>query len=246
MSDNSNAQSNVAAAFAQGPVVATKRPEIPDGKRREKRLDLLRLQGFWPLNLAFVFLALRSPLAEEHPALMAIRFTGLGLMVLGLLMRIWSLGYLRKRAELATAGPYGRTRNPLYVGTWLIGCGLALNAAFPFNLGLIVLYNVMFFFIYRAQIAIEEEMLRDIFGPIYDEYLRNVPKFFPQLKAWTVGDVSRFSLSRAFKNRAWELVLGLAIMLALQVASWGILWPMIRGATIAEAWAGFLAGGWLK
>lgn len=246
MADTTSQQPDVAAAFAQGPVVATKRPEIPDGKRREKRLDRLRLQGVMPLYFACIFLALRPPLAEEHPALMAIRFTGLGLMVLGLLMRIWSFGYLKKRDELATAGPYGRTRNPLYVGTWLIGCGLALNAAFPFNLGLLLLYNVTFFFIYRAQIAIEEEMLRSIFGPIYDEYLRRVPKFFPQLKAWTVGDVSRFSLGRAIKNRAWELVLGVVILLALQVASWGIMWPMIRGATFGDAWTMFINGGWWK
>lgn len=177
---------------------------------------------------------------------MALRFAGLGLALLGLAMRVWSLGYLRKRAELATAGPYGRTRNPLYVGTWLIGCGLALNAAWPFNLVLLAVYNLMFFFIYRAQIAIEEEMLRDVFGSVYDEYLHNVPRFFPQWRPWTVGDVSRFSLTRAFKNRAWEPALGLLALLALQVLSWGLLWPLIAGVPLRDAWIAFLAGSWLN
>lgn len=230
--------------FAQGPLKATRPAEIRDGKRREKLLDRVRLQGFWPLYAAFIFLSLRPPMAEEHPALVSLRVAGLALALLGLGMRVWSLGYLLKKAELATAGPYGRTRNPLYAGTWLIGCGLALNTAFPFNLGLLVGFNVMFALVYRAQIGIEEEMLASIYGEPYAEYCRNVPRFFPALAAWRTGDVSRFNLARAFRNRAWEPLLGLLALLLLQVASWALLWPMLRGATLAQAWQQALAGGW--
>ncbi len=239
------APSNVEAAFAQGPVKATRKPHIPDGKRREKRLERLRLQGFYPVYAAACFLALTPPLAEPHPAWISLHFAGLALMLLGLLVRIWSFGYLLKREELATAGPYGHTRNPLYVGTWLIGCGLMLNAAAPYNLALLALYNVLFYFIYRAQIGIEEEMLRDIFKTAFDEYCRNVPRFFPRIGAWKVGDVSTFSLGRALRNKTLQPVAGLLILLALQVGSWGLLWPMLRGASFEAAWRAFVAGGWI-
>jgi protein-S-isoprenylcysteine O-methyltransferase Ste14 len=228
-----------------GPLRAQKQPEIRDGKRREKLLDRVRLRGFWPLYAAFIFLAMTPPGREPHPALESLHYVGLGVAILGVLMRIWSMGYLLKKEELATAGPYGRTRNPLYVGTWLIGCGFALNAAWPWNVGLFAAFNVMFYFIYRAQIALEEEMLHSIYGAAYDEYRAHVPRFFPALKAWRKGDVSTFSLSRAFRNRAWEPVLGFVVLLALQVASWGIVWPLIRGARLSDAWRSFLDGRWL-
>jgi protein-S-isoprenylcysteine O-methyltransferase Ste14 len=232
-------------AFEQGPVRATKKAKVRDGKRREKLLDRLRLQGFWPLYAAFCACAFVPPLAEPARPLVALRIAGLALMAFGLFWRVWSLGYLRKKAELCTSGPYGRTRNPLYVGTWLIGCGLALNAAWPANVILLALYNVMFALVYRAQIGIEEEMLVSIFGDVYREYLRRVPRFFPQFRPWTTGDVQTFSFLRALQNRAWEPVLGLCLLLSLQVASWGLLWPWLRGASPEAALRAFAAGGWI-
>ena len=233
-------------AFSNGPLKATRRPEIPDGKRREKRLDRLRLQGFWPVYALFVLLAVRPPLAEVHVAHVSLRFAGLGLAVLGIIVRVWSMGYLLKKEELATAGPYGRTRNPFYVGTWLIGSGMALTAAWPYGLGLLLVFNGLFYAIYRAQIAIEEEMLGSIYGAPYDEYRDNVPRFFPSIAAWTTGNVSRFSLARAMRNRAWEPLLGIALLLLLQAASWGLLWPLIAGESLGVAWSSFIADGWIR
>ena len=48
---------------------------------------------------------------------------GTPLSVLGLLVRGWAAGSIDKDQELTTSGPYAYLRNPLYLGTFLIGTG---------------------------------------------------------------------------------------------------------------------------
>ena len=50
-------------------------------------------------------------------------FIGFFFMMIGMFFRAWSSGYIDKDKELATEGPYSLTRNPLYFGNLLIGCG---------------------------------------------------------------------------------------------------------------------------
>src|SRR5262249_48563111 len=51
---------------------------------------------------------------------------GAAIAVVGLAIRAWASGHLRKMAELTTSGPYAHTRNPLYFGTFLIVVGASL------------------------------------------------------------------------------------------------------------------------
>ena len=53
---------------------------------------------------------------------------GATLVVIGEIIRVWACGHLARNVELARHGPYGYVRNPLYLGSLLIGSGLALLA----------------------------------------------------------------------------------------------------------------------
>ena len=103
--------------------------------------------------------------------------SGLSLIVPGLLIRALASGHVRKNEALATSGPYAYTRNPLYLGSLLIGIGFAV-AARSWWVGVALV--VMFFAIYLPVIRDEEDFLRQKF-PEFEEYARRVPRMFPRI-----------------------------------------------------------------
>ena len=52
--------------------------------------------------------------------------TGIGYIIAGILIRLWSNGYAIKNDKLTTSGPYAFVRNPLYLGTFLIAIGFVI------------------------------------------------------------------------------------------------------------------------
>jgi len=146
----------------------------------------------------------------------------LSLLVLlpGLLVRALASGHVRKNEALAMSGPYAYTRNPLYLGSLLIGIGFAVAAR---NWWVGVLLAAMFFAIYIPVIRDEEAYLRQKF-PEFDDYARQVPRMFPRFTAprcapgGTSGDASGFSFALYLQHREYNALLGaLAVLAALIV-----------------------------
>src|SRR6202166_1583564 len=106
------------------------------------------------------------------------RSIAVGAMVIvpGLLIRARASGHVRKNEVLATSGPYAYTRNPLYLGSLLIGLGFCV-AAGSWWVGVALVG--MFFAIYMPVIRDEEAFLRRTF-PEFEEYARQVPRMLPQ------------------------------------------------------------------
>jgi protein-S-isoprenylcysteine O-methyltransferase Ste14 len=138
---------------------------------------------------------------------------GLVAIILGLLLRALASGHVRKNESLATSGPYAYTRNPLYLGSLLIGMGFAV-ASHSWWVGAALV--AMFVFIYIPVIRDEEEFLRQRF-PEFEEYKRRVPRILPRVTAYPdVGDepVAGFSLQLYLKHREYNALLGAAAMVA--------------------------------
>jgi protein-S-isoprenylcysteine O-methyltransferase Ste14 len=140
-----------------------------------------------------------------------------GLVALvGLLIRGAAAGYLEKNRELATAGPYRYTRNPLYLGSFVMGAGLAVaGGSWPLAAAFLVLYAL----VYGAVIRREEAMLRSQFGEAFERYAASVPLFFPAFlkrrDGRPAGDGFRWERYR--KNREYEAALGYALVMLFLV-----------------------------
>jgi protein-S-isoprenylcysteine O-methyltransferase Ste14 len=137
------------------------------------------------------------------------------LIVPGLAIRALASGHVRKNEALATSGPYAYTRNPLYLGSLLIGIGFAL-AARSWCVG--VLLVVMFLAIYLPVIRDEETFLRQKFHE-FDEYARLVPRMFPRFtpNRGAENAASGFSLALYLQHREYHALLGAAAVLAVLI-----------------------------
>jgi protein-S-isoprenylcysteine O-methyltransferase Ste14 len=141
------------------------------------------------------------------------RFIALGaiLIVPGLLIRALASGHVRKNEALATSGPYAYTRNPLYLGSLLMGVGFAV-AARSWWVGVVLV--VMFFAIYLPVIRDEEAFLRQKF-PEFEEYARQVPRMIPRIAPHLRGETSGgFSFELYLKHREYNALLGALAMVA--------------------------------
>ncbi len=125
------------------------------------------------IPISFFVLAVFFFLARPTPGPL---LAGLPLVLLGVGLRVWASGDIRKNDELATKGPYSLTRNPLYLGSFLMGLGFCLMAA---RLWLVLVFLVIFYWVFRATIRKEEEILQKRFGADFDRYKQSVPRFFP-------------------------------------------------------------------
>lgn len=100
---------------------------------------------------------------------------GLPVSTLGLLVRGWAAGHLAKNQRLATGGPYGFVRNPLYVGTLVAAAGIAVASRSAL---LAAVFAGVFLLVYLPVIELEEQHLRTLF-PEYARYAARVPMLRP-------------------------------------------------------------------
>lgn len=138
---------------------------------------------------------------------------GFFLSLLGNLLRLWASGYIRKEKELARSGPYSLTRNPLYLGNFIIGAGFCIASWQFISLPVFFLY---FLFFYIPLIKNEEKRMKEIFKEDYIEYKKRVPVFLPKFNR--IERTKKFSFRNILENKEWRAILStLLFYLALLI-----------------------------
>lgn len=175
-----------------------------------------RVRAGYPV--AVIFLVLAAP---------TIRWMAVGAVIaaFGLITRAAASGYLRKDQQLATGGPYSRTRNPLYLGSALLAAGFVVAGHSLWAGALVAVYFAVF---YYAAIRTEEAHLRERFGFEFEEYAARVSKFFPTFHQTTSGPSHpkgernpEFSWAQYRRNREYQALIGtLAGLAVLGLRMW--------------------------
>jgi protein-S-isoprenylcysteine O-methyltransferase Ste14 len=156
------------------------------------------------VTTGFVFGAIVLWLAEPTRQSLTV---GMTIASVGEGIRIWAAGHLRKSREVTSSGPYRWCAHPLYVGSSVMGAGLAIASGRLLVASLIAGYLVVALTIAART---EEAFLRRTFGEWYDRYRRGDEE----------GEIPRrsdrrFSLTQARANREHRALIGLLLAMLL-------------------------------
>lgn len=165
----------------------------------------------WRVPLGFLIAPIFILLSKPQPWTLAV---GGGIALVGLALRAWASGHLRKNDALATTGPYAYTRNPLYLGSFLIGVGFTIAAG---RWELAALFAVLFLGIYVPVMRVESVTLEQIFGHKYRRYAQAVPLFLPRSTRYGVTR-GEFDVTLYKRYREYQAALGFAAAFAILVA----------------------------
>jgi protein-S-isoprenylcysteine O-methyltransferase Ste14 len=152
----------------------------------------------WRVPLGFVSAAIVFLLARPT---WSIWRNGLLVALVGEAVRVWAAGHLEKSREVTASGPYRFVGHPLYVGSSILGAGVAIASGSWIVAALVTIYCSA---TVTAAVRTEEAFLRSAFAQDYASY-----------QAGAAHVERRFALERAMRNREYRAVIGLAVGFAL-------------------------------
>jgi len=135
----------------------------------------------------------------------------------GIAIRALASGQVQKDRKLTMTGPYAYVRNPLYLGSIVIGIGFAIAARDIWIAAVLVVYYAV---VYVPVIRGEEDFLSGRFAD-YADYRRRVPSLLPR-SLWFTEVTAGFSRELYFRHREYNSLLGAAAIVAVLIAK--ILW----------------------
>ena len=127
------------------------------------------------IGILFVFLV--SAVGRPEHLLLAF---GTLFVLLGIGVRLWASGHIKKNKDLATDGPYAYVRHPLYVGNILLGVGFCLGSGLWWSYPLFALILIGF---YPQAIRHEDDKLHRIFGQQWESWQKRTRALIPHLSA---------------------------------------------------------------
>ena len=122
---------------------------------------------------------------------------------LGMAVRMWASGFVMKNEVLATSGPYGYVRHPLYVGNLLICLGFCIASGLWWSWLVSIVFLWLF---YPETIRYEDQKLRGYFTEEWDAWASRTRALIPRLTPYTASqDGASWTLKRSLMRNGEPL-----------------------------------------
>jgi protein-S-isoprenylcysteine O-methyltransferase Ste14 len=162
-----------------------------DAETHDIRRVIFKYRSYTPIPFLVVMVVFAAPTALSLAL-------GLGIVACGECIRFWGVSIVGSETRttgavggtyLITTGPFAYVRNPLYLGNMLVytGVGVMARALFPW---LPIVALLWFYLQYYLIVTKEEEFLAQRFGEAYEDYKKNVWRFWPRIVGYRTPGVS--------------------------------------------------------
>jgi protein-S-isoprenylcysteine O-methyltransferase Ste14 len=154
--------------------------------------------------------------------------------------------------QLVCEGVYAHSRNPMYLGNFLLLTGLAIIYHSPI---VYLLALPVYILAILAIIKSEEEFLRGKFGDEYEDYCRRVNRFLPRLQGLrSTFEAMHFDWRRVIRKEYGTIFAWMSVALALiaweQLHWYGVAAARAALTTLGSVWCGvfgcYVVARWMK
>ena len=136
-------------------------------------------------------------------------FLGVVAATLGIAVRMWASGHVKKDKVLATTGPYAYVRHPLYVGNHLITFGFCLASGLWWSF---LVWIALGIFYYPQTIAHEDKLLARLFPVEWEAWSKETRALIPRLRPYRSGQVSEWSFRQSLRQNGEPIIAALLFL----------------------------------
>lgn len=182
-----------------------KNPGDPAGIQRFVR-DLRYQRHRFRQFVGISFLILLTGVGQPRPQWY---LPGLLLALVGIAVRLWASGHVKKNKVLATDGPYAFVRHPLYVGNHLIMAGFCLASGLWWSFALWAAIGLYF---YPQTIRHEDRKLAALFPGQWEPWAERTWALIPRLTPYRSGPAAEWSLRQSLRQNGEPIIAALLVL----------------------------------
>lgn len=134
---------------------------------------------------------------------------GVMIALLGMAIRMWASGHVKKDKLLATTGPYAYVRHPLYVGNHLIMFGFCLASGLWWTFVLWIIIGVLF---YPPAIRHEDRLLERLFPNEWPDWYAKTQALIPSRVPYRRDQAAQWSFRQSLRQNGEPIIAALLLL----------------------------------